>query len=506
MKITTSRGMIQTVLWIGVFLLVTLATLEIVRPNIINEGFEQLVSIGDSEFWAKFVPRRGDIGFSHEEEGYIRDDRYFHGYADIQRLGQKQDYCRMVAKKGDPTDMFFACALGGTEGLSSLQFRTPSTKQGFELSRDDYMKFMEDGRDAYCRIVKVDEYTFEVRCNEAEDSKFRSRLTIDPNPPPEIQLLLRAYEGIVFWLRFRDDMMDYAKNLVIYKAGNLTIEELPPLPKKQGARTLTFNGMDQYLRIGDNKDLEFGNKIELRYLRAVSFWVYFDEFTNNAHIFDFGNGAGKDNVWCGILGRGNSPIQDDPIRDLVCGHQESTIPTPPSGAQCAEIVTPEVLMETTPANVNDFDCPDPQIFGRIMPQTQPKSTPPKIAKTADLVYEIWDHQQRKSRIQVKNAIPLKKWVHIVITARNTDAFRPDIDVYRNGELYYTEKAGWLPQENFTNKNYIGKSNWMDVTSPFQNADELFKGALFDFRGYRTQMAEAKVKETYEWGRQLLNIS
>lgn len=495
--------MIQTLLWIGVIILLLIAIMEVLSPNSINEGFEQLVSIGDSPFWSKFVPRRGDVGNWEEERGFVRDDRYFHGYADIQRLGVKQDYCRMVFKESDPEDMFFACALGGTDGLSSVHFKTPSTRNGFEICRDDYMHRLEDGREAYCRIIKVNDSTFEVRCNEAGDREFRKKTTIDYEPPPDIQTLLLFYEGIVFWLRLRDDMVDYAKNILIYKAGKMEIEEFPPLLRNVGARTLHFNGIDQFLRLGDNKQLEFGNKVELRYMRAVSFWVYFDEFTNNAHIFDFGNGAGKDNVWCGIIGRGNSATQTDPIRNLVCGKQDSTIPPPPSGAQPVPVTTPKHLMETTPANVNEFSCPKQEIYGKIMPETQAFAEPPMTAITADLVYEIWDHQQRKFRIQVKNIIPLRKWVHITITARNNDAFRPDIDIFRNGELAYTEPEGWLPQENYTTKNYIGKSNWMELTKQYENADELFKGKLFDFRGYRTPISDKKNKEIYDWGQKLL---
>jgi hypothetical protein len=495
--------MFQTILWIGVIVLITISILEIWFPNTINEGFENLVSIGDSTFWAKFVPRRGDVGDGQEEAGYKRDDRYFHGYCDVQRLGQNQDYCRMVYREADPKDMFFACALGGTEGLSSLKYRTQSTREGFEISRDDYMNKVND-RDAYCRIIKIDDYSFEARCNESEDISFRKKTIVDPNPPKQIQLLLRAYQGIMWWYRLRDDIVDYAKNLITYKAGDLQIEEFPPLPKYEGARALQFNGLDQFMRVGDNSDMEFGEgNVELRYLRAVSFWVYFDEFTNNAHIFDFGNGAGKDNVWCGILGRGNSGAEDTPIRKLICGPEDDTMPDLPSGAQPVLVMSPQEAMKTTPGNVNDFTCPKPEIYGRIMPQTQPMSTPPGIAKSADLVYEIWDTQQRKFRIQVKNAIPLKKWVHIVITAENTDAFRPNIKIYRNGELYHTEADGWLPQNNFTSHNYIGKSNWADVTSQDENADELFKGKLFDFRGYRTIMTENRVKETYDWGKNLL---
>lgn len=487
-------------------MLVVFAILEVFSPSILQEGFQTLIPFGEDTFISKFVPRRGDIGPEQEEKGYVTDKRYFYGYTDVQRLGTNLDYCRMVTSRSDSLETFFACALGGTEGLSSLKFRSPTVRQGFELSRDDYMK-TEGGRDGYCRILKIDENTFEARCNEATDVGFRARTTVDANPPKEIVDLLAAYQGIVFWLRFCDDMADYAKNLQIAAAGLAHVEEFPPLrsPADGTARALEFNGVDQFLRIGDNMQLEFGNTVDLRYLRAVSFWVYFEEFTNNAHIFDFGNGAGRDNVWCGIVGRGNSPVSAQFAPYRCTDPDQTTVPSPPSGQQPVLSMSPQELMKTSPANVNDFTCPKPEIYGRIMPPTQPHSLPPHDAKTADLVYEIWDHQQRKMHVQVKNVIPLRQWVYVAITARNTDAFRPDLDFYVDGALVYTEMAAWLPQNSATTKNYIGKSNWQDVTSPFQNADELFKGKMFDLRGYRTPMSAKKVLDTYNWGKSWLGL-
>ena len=63
----------------------------------------------------------------------------------------------------------------------------------------------------------------------------------------------------------------------------------------------------------------------------------------------------------------------------------------------------------------------------------------------------------------------------------------------------------VTSNKLTNNNYIGKSNWMNVTSPYDNADELFSGSIFDFRGYKTTMTEKKVKDTYDWGKTLLGI-
>ena len=131
---------------------------------------------------------------------------------------------------------------------------------------------------------------------------------------------------------------------------------------------------------------------------------------------------------------------------------------------------------------------------------------PHEATTADLLYEIWDEKQRKVHIQVKNVFPLRKWVHIVITAGDNDPWKPSLRFYRNGELVHTEESAWLPQTNDTMYNYIGKSNWANQTSPYANADELFSGRLFDFRGYRTTLREKKVQAMYGWGQERLGVA
>jgi hypothetical protein len=496
--------MYEQYLWIGLLILIVITVIEIWRPSIINEGFANLIAVGDTALWAKWMPRRGDVSLepTEEEDGYIRDIRYFAGYTDVQRLGVDHDFCRMVQSESNPKNKFFACALGGTEGLSTVKYRTPSVEDGFELSRDDYMNDLGEGRDGYCRILKTGPDTFETKCNPTGDISFKSSLVIDSNPPEDIRILLTFYEGIVFWLRLKDDMLDYAKNLIINTAGKMIIDEVP----QSTTEGLSFNGIDQFLRIGDSNDLSFGDVVQLRYLRAVSFWVYFEEFTNNAHIIDFGNGSGKDNVFIGILGRGNATTQQN-VLDTTCMDQAlNTVPSAPSGQQCTEEVCPQVAMATSAANVNVWNCPKPELFGRIMPPLKEKTATPGEAKTADLIYEIWDEKLRKLHIQVKDVIPLRKWTHITITAGNNDAFKPSLKIYKNMKLVHTEGSAWLPQNNYTTNNYVGKSNWMNVTSPYDNADELFKGKLFDLRGYRTAMSEKKIKDTYHWGQKLLGLT
>jgi hypothetical protein len=240
-------------------------------------------------------------------------------------------------------------------------------------------------------------------------------------------------------------------------------------------------------------------------MRAITFWVYFEEFTNNAHIVDFGNGAGMDNVFIGIIGRGNKGTQENTVGQPDNCEALKTIPEYPSGQQCVKEQSPQVALHTSRGDIERWDCPNPEVFGRIMEPLIPKAETEGNAKTADMIYEIFDKKQRKVHIQVKNVFTVRKWTHIALTYATNEPFRSGLRIYKDGEMVYKEEAVWLPQETNTTKNYIGKSNWSDVTSPHQNADELFKGKLFDMRGYQTSMTEKKVMDTVEWGRTLLGI-
>ena len=498
---------VQTVFWIT-FITLLFAIIWEVLPTNISEGFTGLVGVGDSQFWRKLVPRRGDVGPEQEQDGLLRDSRYFSGYCDVQRFGTQTDFCRFIQKGPDEKDKFLACALGGTENLSSTTFRSPSVREGFVLGRDDYMRDVDgDGRDDYCRIVKTPSGQFQSSCNIATDTNFSKKTVPDNNPPPEIAKLLRMYAGCVFWLRFYDDMLDYAQNLYVNSAGGAKVIENPPKP--DATLGLTMNGETQYMRIGDDPYLGFGNTVQLRNMRAIHFWVRFDEFTNNAHIFDFGNGAGIDNVWCGILNRGNlgADAEAGSKKLLLCGG-DTVVPDSPSGAQPGVDVTPEELMKTTDANCDEWDCKGFAVSPRKM--SHPMAKVPKKgsggpAKTADMCYEIWDRDQRKMRIVIPNMFEAEKWTHVVITAEGKDSFRPDIVVYKNGKKAFVEPSGWLPQNSSTEKNYLGKSNWADDTSQYANKDELLKGALFDFRGYNQPLTKDVIEESYAWGKKHLGL-
>jgi hypothetical protein len=503
----------RVVLWITIISVLIVIIYEKYSESI--EGFidESSLSPVASNFWARLVPRRSDVGPELEIIGINRDKHYFSGYADVQRFSAKTDFCRMVNQGPDESTMFFACALGGTDNTSSTSYKSITVKEGLKLSRDDYMNDTNgDGRDDYCRIVKAGA-SFEPQCNPATDTGFDKDMLLDPNPPPLIKTILSFYNGAMIWLRFYDDTFDYSQNLILRPNGGLAVNDKVPKPKK--TKGLVFNGIDHYLRIGDDRKMALGNKVLPRSMRAISFWVKFEEFTNNAHIFDFGNGAGIDNVWIGIQGTGNASIGSGGAGDFltkICkgiGAGNETLPTEASGQQPELEVSPETLMKTTSANVDEYDCKEMAVDATPPPRSL-KDAPLDIKKfdmpeTADMIYEIWEQKTRKQRIKVPGAFVKGKWVHVAVTAAKLESFRPDIVVYINGEMKFVQPSGCLPATGRLTNNFLGKSNWSDATSQFANKDELFKGAIFDFRVYSVPMSKSLIDDTVAWGKSKLGL-
>ena len=469
------------------------------------EGFtDGTIGIGSNGFLARYMPRRGDVGPEEEEAGYIMDPRYYHDYSDVQGFDGQTDYCRMIMPVGgDDKDKFFACALAGTEGLSSTSYRTSSVRQGFRLGRDDYMRDIQGrGVASYCRVLKDTDGQFKALCNVGGVDKFKGdRLVPDNEPPADVERLLRMYSGCTAWLRFHDDMVDYADVLHVSKAGGIGIDEktVNPVP----ASGLQFNGVSGFLRIGDNPQLEFGNRIFLRNTRAFMMWVKFDEFTNNAHVFDFGDGAGNNNVWLGIIGRGSATAAGASVKSpLLCGG-DSTVPAGPSGAQYVPELSAQKMLEQDLTACSGFTVVpvEPEPMRRMAVAEDDAVT----ADHASLVYEIWDREDRKMHVEIPQFFMKGVWTHVCVAALDDDPYRPDVGFYRNGKLLHVQPSAWLPQKNETSKNYLGRSNWIDVTDPYANKSELFKGALYDFRMYNGIVSAAVVEMSYKWGVERLGI-
>lgn len=503
---TGLRMIWESMIYAAVMLLIIIVVWEWLRNRMFMEGFTDGVV---PEFFGKFFPRRYDIvpGQLQEEDGWLRNTKYFEGYVDLQQLGYKGDFCRVVEKENNPESRIMACALAGQEGLDSLTYRTESQRAGMRFSRDDYFRDVnKDGRDDYGRILKMSPAPndkWQAMVVLAGYSRFKQTEEVQDNSPPaNIADLLWFYEGIMVWYRFIDDMLDYAENTQIQIAGSAKVNEEEKLTIVEGLRfnmidsadSTVQSSMDQFLKIGENAKLEYDTIVELRQLRAISVWVYFHEFTSNARIFDFGNGAGHDNVLLGIEGKGNTisafgKLGKRPTEEnLVCQ------------GKAAEELSPQVYMLTSEANVNNFDCKTAAPIPSMYPENEDEG---EVDPRANLLFEIWDSQQRKMRIRVVNAIPLKKWTHIAITTTDGSSFRPTWQVYIDGKNVYEQADGHMPLKSYTTMNYIGKSNWESETAQYQDADQRLRGALFDFRLYRLPMSASKIERTVQWGKKKL---
>ena len=469
--------------------------------------------VPSNSIFAQAFKRRSDVGPIKEGPGgFTADKRYYADYTDVQGIGVPNDYCRVVFPSGAPeSESFFACALAGTDGLSTVEYRSKAVKDGFALSRDDYMRnITPNGRQAYCRIIK-NGAEFMPMCVLPGLNGFDGPDMLDTEAPDDIKTLVDFYRDARMWLRFSDDMLDYAKKgTILQVAGGAAVPEAPRPTISSG---LHLNGIDQFIRLGDSRDLSLGNSGSLRSVRAFSLWVKFDEFTNNAHIFDFGDGAGKNNVFLGILGKGDpDSAAGNSIRPgTKC--EESTVPEAGSGAQFCPELRAEDLYRISAANVDDFVCTGPEVYADPAKAQQLNTRSPKVpvdpnakSSRATLLYEVWDSTLRKMQIKLNQAIPVGQWTHIVITAANMDAMRPNIVIYVNGNYMYTKNDGFLPQAATTQKNYIGKSNWADNSSGYELRDELLSGSVFDFRMYTSALSETKIKRIMQWGMDKLGLA
>jgi hypothetical protein len=225
---------------------------------------------------------------------------------------------------------------------------------------------------------------------------------------------------------------------------------------------------------------------------------------------DFGNGAGIDNVFIGIIGRGDESMDKGAIiRKDACDKNDlnNVLPGFPSGAQPVPCMTPMGLMLSTTANVDSPPCERPVSPRKLDPLKPPQSVPEGGGggQTATLLYEVWNGKLRMQHIKVQKAIKLKQWTHVCITTASGDGVRPALQIWIDGVKRAQKDGTHMPQVAVTKNNYLGKNNWMTGSSQFENKPELFKGGLFDVRGYSQPMSLQKLKKTISWGKKRLGI-
>jgi hypothetical protein len=436
-----------------------------------------LISSGSSKALQEgFVTRpRSDIGLLSEgwteEAGYERDLRYSETFTDIQGLGIAADFCRAVAVKGDPTSTHIACALGRRDGMDTMEYRSPSVREGFRMSRDDYWRRNPASRRMdYGRILR-DRDTGEwfAATAIAGPDGFKSTEEHDTTPPAGIRTLLDAYDGIQTWFRWVDDAQDYAEHSVTERHGHPTF---PSLLKPDATRGLELNRWTpaaqaaaeppaaadrDYLRWGEPGELT----LEPRAIRALSFWVYWDTFQGqNPTILDCStDGARKNRVWFGIEGG----AADLPHSDIS--------PTRPPAE-----VSPQQLTEI---------CPSPEPFRLPRPIT----AHPASRNVASYVFEIWDEEQRIMRLVAPFAARTGVWQHIALTTTDTTTHWPTWQLYVDGALAATKIDGRAIPALLLTHNYIGRG---------------FRGCLVDFRVYTKPMPAEKRAAAMAWAKPRLH--
>jgi hypothetical protein len=172
-------------------------------------------------------------------------------------------------------------------------------------------------------------------------------------------------------------------------------------------------------------------------------------------------------------------------------------------------MSPQELMLST-ANVDEYiykskaqprDLPTLKPFKEDKNKTQDKAQ----AEYATLIWEVWNGKLRMEHVNVLKAFRLRKWTHCCITTASGDSVRPALQIWIDG-IKMAEKDGThMPQVSVTSNNYLGKNNWISDSSQYENKPELFRGNLFDVRGYKLPMDKKKIEKTIEWGKKRLGI-
>jgi len=428
------------------------------------------------------VPIRSDMKEeSAEERGYTRDPRYAAQFADVQGTGVAGDFCRVVAKQGDPDSSRVACALALREGMDTLEFHSKSKKEGFRFSRDDYWRHRPSKKQMdYCRILRDEESGgWSSFCAITTKSGIGPMEEHDATPPPYIRKLLTAYEGILTWYRFQEDGLDTTGATELSLVGRA---QLPSMIKPVKTRGLQLNRfpaaaatageqpppLHDLVRFGEKGTLHLDQDVKPSTIRAISFWIFWDQFEKDAAVLHCSTADGKNRVWVGVDGSGPSP---SPMKDVQIGP--------------AQEITPQQLQNLGSPRVEDVP-----LFA-TKHQKDPHGIKHELdtEKTATWIFEIWDESQRIMRIKAPFGAKIGAWQHVTLTTTDSTTWWPTWQIWLDGVLVIEQKEGRMIPALFLTNNRIGEN---------------VRGCLQDFRIYREPMPAAKIKEAIDWSSRLLH--
>jgi len=430
-----------------------------------------------------FRPLRTDV--AEEEYGWTRDPRYKAANVDIQGVGVGTDFCRAVSRGTDAT-LRISCALGGREGMNTMEANTLTVAEGFRMSRDDYWK-MRGKRANYCRILKGDIGWY----SSCVIPGFRGEER-DTTPGPEIQDLLDAYEGILVWWRWRDDEENYANRNIVYAIQgrpafptllNATVSrglELNRWPAQQGVKPplrdflqwgehgdSMNNEQSGYLK-GARSDLIFGDP---RSIRAIACWVWWDALEKDATILEMGNPSplGKrDRIVLGIEG-GGPPIAPDEL-------------TP---AERLQKIIDRPVVTTCVQPAQEFS---PAALQASCPEIEPRRRATMDPVGATYYFEIWDEDQRIMRLTaLMDSARVGQWQHVVVTTTGYEDWWPTWQFWING-VKVAETVGRMSPALVLSENFIGRR---------------MRGCIRDFRMYSTPFGD-RIADAMAWSKPTLH--
>lgn len=447
---------------------ITIAVIGILVIYVISETIGPTLKEGFA------VAKRQDIGpvadgWSVDEAGYVRDLRYREQFVDVQGFGTATDFCRAVARKGDPDSLQIACALGTRDGLDTLEYRSRTRKEGFRFSRDDYWRDVTgDGRQDYCRILR-DEETGEwfASCATSGLNGIGPREVRDSAPPPAIRQLLEAYDGVMAWYRFHDDAVDYAEKTTLELRGRTEIPTQIGLTKSRGLQLNRWplaaqearekpRPIEDEVHWGEPGTLALDQDVKPSEIRGVSFWVWWDAWTTEPRVWSSEDG-GKHRVWIGVDSSGPG------------------LPAAPRTAGPAQ--------EASPAQVLSV--------GSMVEPAAPRSQVTGVETTRAWVFEIWDEQQRIMRLRAPASAVLHKWQHVCVTTTDTTSWWPTWQMWIDGVLVVEKPEGRAIPALVLTKNVLGSG---------------MRGCVQDFRVYRKPISKEKLQAAIAWGRPWLHPS
>jgi hypothetical protein len=101
-------------------------------------------------------------------------------------------------------------------------------------------------------------------------------------------------------------------------------------------------------------------------------------------------------------------------------------------------------------------------------------------RSGNLIYRIYDRNERSHTIKLRNYIKLGRWYHIAAVSG-----RGGMRLYVNGVLRGSEKFGGSLDGVSGGNQYIGRSNWLN--------DEPFNGFVAEFRVWDIQRTPGEIR-------------